>query len=232
MRTGRANGGWTPQNALARPTLNLSQNFSKFQIGPPLARRLLYPRTHMETATAATAAQPANPLAQLIEAVGGPAKYMEYAAKFAPQSLPPIVVNAEHQPLKPSEQIKVLFKQGKTIREIADALGQRPDDVLAIGVSTGQIDPLELETADYKRMILSGLIQQATQATEASVKLKALAQLRDIQLVSEEVRYRHERVNDDVKNRIVIVTEAIEKARQKSLAAVEESRQLPETSAN
>lgn len=173
-----------------------------------------------------TSAPAANPLAALVDLVGGPANYMKLLGQAAPQSLPPIVVNAHNQPNVPSEQIKVLFQQGKTIREIAVALQQRPEDVLAIGVSTGQIDPLELESAEYKRFILSGLIQQATQATESSTKLKALQQLRDIQLVSEEVKYRHERVNDDVKNRIVIVTEAIEKARQKSLAIVEEPRQL------
>lgn len=172
----------------------------------------------------------ANPLAALIDAVGGPAKYMEYVAKSAPQNLPPVVVNAQHQPNMPSEQIKVLFNQGKTIREIAAALQQRPEDVLSIGVATGQIDPLELDSAEYKRFIISGLIRQAAQATEANTQLKALAQLRDIQLVSEEVKYRHERVNDDVKNRIVLVTEAIEKARQKSMVitTISEPRQLAE----
>jgi hypothetical protein len=159
----------------------------------------------------------------MMNALGGPEKYTALATQTA--SATPTIIGAENRPGVPAAEIKALFEQGHSIIDIATALQLPPETVLAVGVSTGQIDPLELSNKDFKRFIITGLIKQSVNAIEgASVQLKALQQLKDLTQVTEEVKYRHERVNDDVQARIIVVTEAIAKAREKSLQAEEAKR--------
>jgi hypothetical protein len=131
----------------------------------------------------------------------------------------------------PTPQIKELMSRGHSIAEIAAALNITPHQVIATGINSGLIDPLEITNTDYKRFILTNLIKESLNPAEpAAVRLKATAALTELTQVSEDTKYRVMKADVGAVNQITIVVDAIEQARLKS--ATRQVAQLAATGSN